>query len=529
MDSDYNMDCLELVQSNEGQSPVKNYIDNLPNEILLEIFAFGALGSSDAAFAFRVSTTCALWRSLAISEARLWTSLTVTGTTACIPEPKHAVDALDTVEVMFPRETLILERSADQDVDVEILVDSHTMGFMPGETQVPSRFTNTHFLYLSCLLASHAFHIRSFLVSTRDFRFITWLCMEFRWIAMPRLKKWVLSCLADNIASDLSFSEEYEVDPIHVLEYSTEGIQPSSQELQRWSGALYPLLKDVQCSGVPYDWNLFSASNLQNLCLAYQPWGDRPSMETLCGILSNSMNTLESLVLAYVVDFFSGSPPPAIRLVLPRVQNLTLGYAVPQEVQVLLRAFEFPAINKLIIQPSEAAMGTADVFINVMNYLPLGQLQILELWAVYFGSAFPGPDPELVKEGSIAEQALPVALQFIRRLTSLRVLSLHFPCSGFLKYMNYPVSRPKDGTELSPNKAVNMAGLRGLLIHSQHPHIDRGVVSFLRERLEQGTVNGAYVGPVMSAVTLFLSQASQEEIESLGDLKLAKEKRLEYF
>ncbi len=108
---------------------------------------------------------------------------------------------------------------------------------------------------------------------------------------------------------------------------STEGIQPSSQELQRWSGALYPLLKDVQCSGVPYDWNLFSASNLQNLCLAYQPWGDRPSMETLYGILSNSMNTLESLVLSCVVDIFSGSPPPAIRLVLPRVQNLTLGYA----------------------------------------------------------------------------------------------------------------------------------------------------------------------------------------------------------
>ncbi len=116
-----------------------------------------------------------LWRSLAISEARLWTSLTVTGTTACLPEPRHAVDALNTAEVMFPRETLILERSADLDVDVEILVDSHTMGFMLGETQVPSCFTNTHFLYLSCLLASHAFHIASFLASTRDFRFIVWL------------------------------------------------------------------------------------------------------------------------------------------------------------------------------------------------------------------------------------------------------------------------------------------------------------------------------------------------------------------
>ncbi len=189
---------------------------------------------------------------------------------------------------------------------------------------------------------------------------------------------------------------------------------------------------------------------------------------------------------------------------------------VSQEVQILLQAFEFPAINKLIIQPSEAAMGTADVFINVMNYLPLDSYRFSNSGLYILAQVFPGPDPELVKEGSIAEEALPVALQFIRRLTSLRVLSLHFPCSGFLKYMNYPVTRPKDGTELSPNKAVNMAGLRGLLIHSQHPHIDRSVMSFLRERLEQGTVNGAYVGPVMSAMALFLSQASRKRSRALA-------------
>ncbi|KAK0480907.1 hypothetical protein IW261DRAFT_1149556 [Armillaria novae-zelandiae] len=426
---------------------------------------------------------------------------------------------------MFPRETLILERSADLDVDVEILVDSHAMAC---DTQVNSGFTSTHFLYLSCLLASHAFHIRSFFANTRDFRDIIWLCMDLRWVTMPRLKKWVLSC-PDNIASELSFSEEHWVDPIHVLEYSAKDVQPSAQELQRWSGELYPLLRDVECSGVPYNWNLFSASNIQNLCLAYQPWDDRPSMETLRGILSNSMNTLKTLVLACVVDTDSGSPPPAVRLVLPRVQNLTLGYRISQEVQVLLRAFEFPAVNKLVIQPSEAGTGTADVFINVMNYLPLDQLQVLELWAAYFGSVLPGLDPDLVKKGCITEEALPVALRFIRRLTSLRLLSLHFPCREFLKYMNYPVTRPKDGTGLPPNKTVNMTGLRALLIHSQHPDIDHDVVSFIRERMEQGTVNGKYVGPVMGAMTLFLSQASQADIESLGELKLAEKTRLEYF
>ncbi|KAK0204012.1 hypothetical protein DFS33DRAFT_1336154 [Desarmillaria ectypa] len=528
MCSVYNMNGLEVVQSNEEQSPAKNYIDNLSDEILLEIFAFGALSGYDAAFSFRVSTICVLWRSLAINEARLWTSLTITGfVTACTPEPSRE-DALETARTISPRETLILERSADLDVGVEILIDSHLMGIIPGETQVPPGFTNEHFLYLSCLLTSHAFHIRSFFASTQSYYPLTRLCHEFRWVAMPRLERWVLSCSVD-VAYEESFSEEYEVDPIHVLEYSDEGTPPSTQELQHWSGALYPLLKDVECSGVPYNWNLFTASNLQKLCLAYQPWDKRPSMETLRGILFNSMNTLESLEIACVVDLDSDSPPTGTRLALPHVQNLTLGYIVSQEVKLVLQAFEFPAIHKLTIQPSGAETETVDVFFNAMKYLPLGKLQVLELWAACLCPAFPGPEPELVKEGSIPEEVLPIALQFIRRLTSLRMLSLHFPCNMFLKYMNYPVTHPKDGIEPPPDKAVNMSGLTGLLIQSQNPCADRGVLSFVRERLEQGTVTGEYVGPVMSTMTLFLSEESQEYIESLGDLKLAEKKLLKYF
>ncbi|PBK90334.1 hypothetical protein ARMGADRAFT_1032384 [Armillaria gallica] len=63
--------------SSEQTRPVAP-IDALPDELLLEIFAFGAQSVGNTTFSFLVSTICQSWRSLAINEARLWTSLTVT-------------------------------------------------------------------------------------------------------------------------------------------------------------------------------------------------------------------------------------------------------------------------------------------------------------------------------------------------------------------------------------------------------------------------------------------------------------------
>ncbi|KAK0438313.1 uncharacterized protein EV420DRAFT_1651458 [Desarmillaria tabescens] len=323
MSSVYNMNGLELVQSNQGHPPAKDYINNLPEE-LLEIFAFGALSTRDTAFSFRVSTTCRLWRFFAVNEAHLWTSLTITGHAArFIPEPSRD-DPLETAQTVFPREDLILEPSADSDIDLEILLDSQPPRFIPGELWVPYSLTDDHFLRLSCLLTSHAHHIRSFFATVRSCFLLTYLCYELRWTVMPRLKKWELSCSRDVAYKECFDNEICKIAPVQ-------------------------------------------------LCLAYQPQDKRPSMETLRDILSNNMHTLESLELACVVDL--DSPPTAFRLDLPHIRSLALGYISPQEVQLVLQAFAFPAICKLTIQPHGESKGTVYVFYNLMKYLPLNQLQ----------------------------------------------------------------------------------------------------------------------------------------------------------
>ncbi len=50
-------------------------------------------------------------------------------------------------------------------------------------------------------------------------------------------------------------------------------------------------------------------------------------------------------------------------------------------------------------------------------------------------------------------------------------------------------------------------------------------MSFIRDRLELGTVDEVYVGPVMEHLIIILKPNVQEEAESLGDLKLAKDGR----
>ncbi|KAK0214668.1 hypothetical protein EDD85DRAFT_872445 [Armillaria nabsnona] len=53
-------------------------ISMLPDELLLEIFAFGTHCSEyGRTFPFLVATVCRSWRLLAIYDASLWTSLTV--------------------------------------------------------------------------------------------------------------------------------------------------------------------------------------------------------------------------------------------------------------------------------------------------------------------------------------------------------------------------------------------------------------------------------------------------------------------
>ncbi|SJK99163.1 uncharacterized protein ARMOST_02451 [Armillaria ostoyae] len=477
-------------------------IDVLPVEIILEIFTLGSNSSGNTSFSFLVSTICQSWRSLAIGEPRLWTNLTLTTTTTVEPLP-IPTDSPFLVSLVFPREALIVELSADTEIDICI-------GHKYPEEYETERYplTEDHFFVLSHLLVDQAHRIRSLRVTTLDWPEIYHLCTKLRGIPMPRLETYYLKALCSEVTVRMvDYGEPTQ--PVQLLEYAQDddALPMTSHDLRICSGLLYPALKDVCCSGIPMDWGRFCASNLRVLSLQNQPLEARPSMEILRGIISNSKHTLESEL---------GDPPPSeSRMTLPHVKHLKLLYIDPREAQHILRAFDFPTLRKLIIKSHDKDEDSSAVLVDVLKYI-----RVEELFDVMLaGISLPPEDfPEQTLNGAAAE-SLPLLLQFLRRLTrgDLFQLVLEYCCDDFLKFMNY-------GNEFGGGK-LNLSGLNILIVKGDTEDSSARVMSFIRDRLELGTVDGVYVGPAMEHLIIIVKPNVEEEAESLGDLKLAKDLR----
>ncbi len=124
-----------------------------------------------------------------------------------------------------------------------------------------------------------------------------------------------------------------------------------------------------------------------------------------------------------------------------------------------------------------------------------------------------------------AEEYLPVVLQLLLRLSGGNPLTLRMTncCEDFIKFLNY-------GNGLSvERRSVNLYGLKELVVQMRGPESSVAVVSFLRKRLEQGTIDKVYAGPVLERLLLALKDNVQEEIESLGYLQLAKDSRVIFY
>ncbi|KAK0237392.1 hypothetical protein EDD85DRAFT_542278 [Armillaria nabsnona] len=501
----------DAITASSGQPRPEAPIDVLPDELLLEIFTLGANSSDNTSFSFLVSTICQSWRSLAIGEPRLWTNLTLTLTAAVEPLP-IPTDPTFPVSSVFPREALIVERSADTAIDIYLEYEDSEEG------STRYHLTEEHLLVLSHFLADRCAHrIRSFRVTTLDWPEIQLLCTELHGIPMPHLETCFLTALCSEIRVCMDVYEEA-TEPVQLLEYAQGDDAPpvTSQDLRTGGSLLYPALKDVCCSGIPMDWDLFCVSNLRELYFENQPLEARPSMETLRGILSNSKDTLECLELTYAIglDEELGDPPPSeSRLTLPHVKKLKLIYIDPREVQQILRAFDFPALRTLTINSHNEDEDSSAVLVDVLKYIRVEELLDLSL----AGICLPLENvPERELNGA-AEESLPLILQFLLRLTrgNLSKLVLQCCCDDFLKFMNY-------GKESGGGK-VNLSGLKDLIVKVGTEDASVSVMSFIRDRLELGTVDGVYVGPVMEHILLILKPNVEEEAESLGDMKLAKD------
>ncbi|SJK99173.1 uncharacterized protein ARMOST_02461 [Armillaria ostoyae] len=334
---------------------------------------------------------------------------------------------------------------------------------------------------------------------------------------MPRLETCHLTALCSEIRVYMDVYEEV-ANPIQVLEYAQgdDTLPVTSQDLQTYGSLLYPALKDVCCSGIPMDWELFCTSNLRVFYLENQPSEERPSMKVLRGILSNSKDTLEYLELTHAIGLdeeLVDPPPSESRLTLPYVKQMKLVYIDPREAQQILRAFDFPALRTLVIKSYNEDEDSRDVLVDALNYVRVEELLDLTL----VGISLPPEDfPERELNG-VEEKSLPLILQFLRRLTRghLYKLVLEYCCDDFLKFMNY-------GNESGGGK-VNLSRLKGLIVKACTEDASVGVMSFIRNRLERGTVDGVYAGPVLEDLIIIVKPNVQEEAKSLGDLKLAKD------
>ncbi|KAK0468838.1 hypothetical protein IW261DRAFT_1597908 [Armillaria novae-zelandiae] len=480
-------------------------IDALPNELLLDIFAFGADDAGDTNFSFLVSAICHSWRSLAINDSRLWTSVTMTVTAAINRLPVPAEEIVYCSEV-FPKECTILERSADRDFD--FYLDLEDVWEHPEGPDARDSFIELHLFVLSELLAWYAHRMRSFHVTMLGWEPVADLCSLLHGIAMPRLDTWDVSAVGNECYYIFQPTYEhtlgYHVDPIHVLEL---------HDLQGSRRLLQPALEHVRCTGIPLNWELFSPSNLKTLRLGFQPSDERVSMETLCRILWNSKDTLEHLEFTDILDVRSEAPVPNSRLVLKHVTHLALGRMdSTYGARAVLQGFEFPALRTLVIEGTPWAR-IDEVFVDVLKYI-----QVEDLLNVKFARI--SVDCSEGDADGTAEESTPLILQLFRRLSrgSLQRLTVDDCCDGFLNFMKYQ-------KEIGRGR-INLSQLKALTVRVWTSPQSEIIVSFLPDRLELGSVNGSYIGPVLEQLTLVMDQSFEGEVEGLAEL--AKEMQITY-
>ncbi|KAK0493691.1 hypothetical protein EDD18DRAFT_1404253 [Armillaria luteobubalina] len=422
-------------------------ISSLPDELLLEIFAVGTLYTSSTNFPFLVAAVCHYWCSLVINDASLWTSLIFK---PVMELPSLSSDGSSDAQEIFPREALILKRSANRDIDCSIFLYWHQ----------PDSFS-----LLSSLLAEHAHHIWSFKAEAQNWREITCLCKDLAFKEMPQLWKWHLMSLSGN---HLVYEDKYnETDAVEYT-FNSDSNSVPMQELKHSSTLQYPVLTDVTISGVP----------------------NHLSMQTLHGILSNSKDTLETLTLKWAI--WASNCLLMDHVTLLHIKSLDIGYMQAQEACQMLRIFDFPALHNLKLDSLYDDVEGSQIFIDMMMYLPLEQLEELGLICVKLPLG-DFPDHDLVKSGTITEELLPLLLQFVCQLIHVSTLMLS-PCSDtLLKYMNYP----KGGS-------INMAGLKKVLLSGVIKNPDDGIWQFQCKRVKL-KVDGEDIGPIIEGMNPYIN------------------------
>ncbi|KAK0492439.1 hypothetical protein EDD18DRAFT_1357694 [Armillaria luteobubalina] len=231
-------------------------------------------------------------------------------------------------------------------------------------------------MVLSALLTNHAHQIQSFKVEAGTWCEIICLCKHLDFTDMPQLQIWNMMSI-----SNLVYHDDYdEVHPVNAFSVLAYPFYPDSepvpnQELKHSGACMYPALIDVTICGIPVTWSQFSMLNLKKLVLTKYPLGNQLLMQTLHGILSNSKDTLETLILKWVIAMEVDWTDNCLCLkclTLPHIKDLNIGYIHAQEACKIFQTLDFPAIHNLTLQGlPNYKVDSSVIFIDMMKYLPV--------------------------------------------------------------------------------------------------------------------------------------------------------------
>ncbi len=216
------------------------------------------------------------------------------------------------------------------------------------------------------------------------------------------------------------------------------------------------------------------------------------------------------------------------------------------EVELILEFLDIPAVRDLSIKdchmvPLSASDGA---FTHIMKRLPLHQIVSLKLSNVRFEVREDYITSQDVLDGNFnAEEDLPIPLRFIRKLTTVKKLSVNSPCPMFMYFAAYPQTLRGDD-EITLNDLawlINFSTVETMIIEADNWEIRDWdpALTFLHNRFQWPSAqDGVYHGVVMNRLNIMLpyklSEVSHFMHPSLEDVienqysQLAKDFDLEW-
>ncbi|KAK0197758.1 hypothetical protein F5146DRAFT_1016623 [Armillaria mellea] len=479
-------------------------LGNLPIELVLKIFDMATFDGPDCKVPLALSLVSKDCRAIVSSEAHLWTTIKLDNKSAL----GHFFDGATTDDI-FPSLSAYLRNSRELPLSISIDyagLPRKASVLDPNDYADPRTdgFTIQHAVVLGMILLDHLNRLESFTVRTQSWEIYSLIVNQWMYGRFPVVKRWEVEY---GTFADLCLLGDYPVMCKHDLQAKESILTRNSggytaiNKLAQIAQRCFPSLQRLRLNGTPHGWS-FSAINLVELVLQNIPTEYRATSRLLQAILSNSQHTLQVLEL-------DGCLPTAVghsgqRLSLPAVHTLKIGFAYIEEMSILMRIAEFPALIDLSLWHLEDCLNEdrrhqsemVEIFQEMTDKFPLRQLTALHIDAV----SFPREDLHstlawnAVRNGTVAQAQYPVIMRFISELTALQTLTLVRPDPLFLESMGYS----------PPSSMLFLPSLKKLRFETSIPKECWYIVNYWRRRAEVLTLlsGGAFAGPGLERLEL---------------------------